>query len=41
MKIAVIIDHEKIAAIKKKIQKKDYIDHAVTQLAYELSLIFK
>jgi len=41
MKIAVVIDYDKINELKKKINKKDYIDYAVAQLAYELSLIFR
>jgi hypothetical protein len=40
MKTAVIIDYKKINKLKEKIGKKDYIDHAVDQLAYELSMIF-
>lgn len=41
MKIAVVIDENKIKRIKQKIRKKDYIDEAVDQLAYEISLVFK
>ena len=41
MKTAVVIDPTKIATLKERIKESDYIDKAVQQLAYELSVIFK
>jgi hypothetical protein len=41
MKIAVVIDYNKIKKLKKQINKKDYVDSAIKQLAYELSLLFR
>ena len=41
MKIAVVIDPDKIKKLKKQINKKAYMEHAIKQLAYELSMIFK
>ena len=40
MKIAVVIDEEKISQIKEKIQRDDYIEHAIEQLAHEISTAF-
>ena len=40
MKTAVIIDPRKIERLKKKIEKQDYIEHAINQLAYEISWVF-
>ncbi len=40
MKIAVKIDHQKIAMIKKKIDEKEYLNEALNQLAYEISTMF-
>jgi len=41
MKIAVVIDYNKIKKLKTKLKKKDYLDTAINELAYELSLVFK
>jgi len=41
MKIAVIIDPKKISRLKRKISTKNYVDHAIKQLAYELSMMFR
>ena len=40
MKTAVIIDPRKIKRLKSKIEKREYIDHAIKQLAYEIAWIF-
>ena len=40
MKSATIIDPKKIDDIKRKINKKEYIDEAINQLAYEIMWIF-
>ncbi len=40
MKIAVKIDHKKIAKIKEKINQKEYLDKALGHLAYEIATKF-
>ncbi len=40
MKSATIIDYKKIDNIKRMINKKEYIDKAINQLAYEIMWVF-
>ncbi len=40
MKIAVVIDYKKINQIKQKIETQNYIDNAISHLAFQLTLLF-
>ena len=40
MKTAVVIDYKKIASIREKLSRQDYVRHAIDQLAYEIMWLF-